>query len=333
MTVPAAKSPPLAGYYALRWLWAACLYLFMVESNVLAEEWTTVFLFGLGIQALVGVGQVLRQGPLGLPGELALEPAQTGAAILEVNGQRWLRAYGLTFHPNVLGGFLAAGILLAMPLLKRWRVRLLWWVLVLGLLLTFSRSAWLATAVSLPPLAGWLSWRKPGLRTPIGLSVAGAVLVALLGASTLSGQFQTRARPSATVSESRSLNERAELIAIALNTITDRPVVGVGAGNFPLVTLDSKRPVAPQPVHNVPMLLAAEVGIVAAALWLWLWLRPGIALENLWRRDRYWPVVLIAVGFAIGVIGLWDDYPWALESGRLLTLTVLAFTSRELFDA
>ena len=63
-------------------------------------------------QALIGIAQVLLQGPLGLPGELALEPTHSGAAIIAVPQRPWLRAYGMTFHPNVLGGFLAVGLVL-----------------------------------------------------------------------------------------------------------------------------------------------------------------------------------------------------------------------------
>jgi O-antigen ligase len=323
-------SPTLAGYSALRWLLAVGVYLSLAQGDLLLERWVQVFLVGLGLQAIVGLGQVIHQGPLGLPGELALEPARSGAAILTVGGRRWLRAYGLTLHPNVLGGFLAIGLVLGLPLLKRFRMRILWWLLGLGLLVSFSRSAWLATALVLPPVAGWLAWRRPSLRRPLGTTLASAALVALIGGVLFAGQFASRLGRTATVTESRSLSERGELIAIALDVITNRPLTGVGAGNFPLAVAATDTPALPQPVHNVPLLLAAEVGVLGGGLWIWLWLTPGLALQHFWRRHAPWMVILIGAWFALGTISLWDSYPWALNAGRLLTATVLGLTSRAL---
>jgi O-antigen ligase len=330
LTVPAAVSPTLAGYTALRWFLAVGVYLSMVQGDLPLERWVMVLMVGLGLQALVGLGQVLRQEPLGLPGELALEPARAGAAILTVGGRRWLRAYGLTFHPNVLGGFLAIGLVLGLPLLNRLRMQLLWWLLGLGLLVSFSRSAWLATVVVLPAVAGWLAWRRPALRRPLGVTLTIAALFVLLSGVLLAGQFASRLRRTLTTAESRSLRERGALIAIALDVITDRPLTGVGAGNFPLAMLATDTPALPQPVHNAPLLLAAEVGVVGAGLWFWLWLTPGLALKSLWHRHKPWLVVLIGAWFALGTISLWDSYPWALNSGRLLIVTVLGLTSRAL---
>jgi len=332
VTIPAALSRVLAGYTAIRWLLAAGVYLSLVRGNLPVEFWAKVFVTGLGVQAVIGLGQTLHQGPLGLPGEFALEPARSGAAILQVDGQRWLRAYGLTFHPNVLGGFMALGLLLSLPLLTRWHMRLWWWLMGQGLVLSFSRSAWLATALVLPPTAAWLAWRQPNLRRPLSVTLAGAVLATLLSGVLLAGQFRSRVRPTETATEFRSLNERGGLIAVALDTIADRPLTGVGAGNFPVAMLATDTRIIPQPVHKVPLLLAAEVGVIGGFLWIWLWLTPGLAVNPAARGQNPWLVVVVSAGFALGIIGLWDDYPWALNAGRLCTITVLSLISRTLFS-
>jgi O-antigen ligase len=336
VSIPGALSHELASYTALRWALAVGVYLILLRRDWSLENWTDrerwvkVLAVGLGIHTLIGIGQVLLQRPLGLPGELAMEAAQPGAAVLSVAGQRWLRAYGLTFHPNVLGGFLAVGLLLSLPLLQRHGMRLLWWLMGLGLLLTFSRSAWLSVAVMLPLLAGWLAWHRPALRRALAITLGSTAMVLLVSSLLLAGQLFSRLRPSQTASESRSLRERGELISAALDIIADQPLTGIGAGNFSLALIDGTSSMRPQPVHNVPLLLASEVGVGGGGLWLWLWLAPALALGRRQSSPDPWPVVLAGTWFAWGIIGLWDSYPWALNAGRLLSITLLGLTHHAL---
>jgi hypothetical protein len=330
LTAPLALSPVLAGYTASRWLLAGLIYLALLQGSTDFEHWVLVFVAGLGINALIGVAQVMQQGPIGLPGELALDPSLSGASIVSIGERRWLRAYGLTVHPNVLGGFLAMGLLLSLPLLDRLRVRLLWWLLGLGLLVSFSRSAWLATALVLPFVAGWLFRRKPHLRRALAWTLGTAAVVLTIGGLLLSGQLVSRLSPTSAPTESRSLSERGELIGAALEVIADQPLTGVGAGNFPLTLVNSVRAALPQPVHIVPLLLAAEVGLAGALLWLVLWLTPGLALDRQRPDLRVWSVIFAGAWFAWGIIGLWDSYPWALNVGPFFSATLLAFASQSL---
>ena len=66
-------------------------------------------------------------------------------------GVRWVRAYGLASHPNILGGVLAFGLLVIASAQGdgRWTrlIRMAVFGLgVAGLFLTFSRAAWIAFA-------------------------------------------------------------------------------------------------------------------------------------------------------------------------------------------
>ena len=107
------------------------------------------------VQAVVAIGQAAVQGSLGLAvlGEQVLQFADGGVSIVAAaDGTYWLRAYGLTDHPNVLGGILAfALIILALARglsVRRSSVR--WVVFALGavvLFLTFSRAGWIAYGV------------------------------------------------------------------------------------------------------------------------------------------------------------------------------------------
>jgi hypothetical protein len=333
LSAPLAYSPALAGYTALRWLMAAGLFLALAQSDIALQRVLTVFLIGLGAQALIGLAQAVLQRPLGLPGELALPAPREGAAVIAVGQRQWLRAYGLTFHPNVLGGFMVAGLLMSLPLLKRRGLQLIWWLVWLGLLLSFSRAAWLAAALALPPLAGWLAWRRPDMRRALASTVALAAIAAIAVAGLLAPQLLARLKPFAVAAEYRSVSERGEMIAIALDRIAARPLTGVGAGNFPLAMRASGSSTPAQFVHNLPLLLAAELGAAGGAIWLWLWLAPGLLLDRHWRGPNPWPVILIGAALALGSIGLWDSYPWALNQGCLLTVTVLGLISRALVQA
>src|SRR5437773_2145960 len=81
---------------------------------------------------------------------------------------RLMRPYGLTIHPNVIGGYFTVALLCMAAWLvvdrdlPRWRqaVRFGAMGLILwGLCLTFSRSAWGALAIGLA-LIGIAWWRK-----------------------------------------------------------------------------------------------------------------------------------------------------------------------------
>ncbi len=329
LSSPWAISPTLARYTALRWLLAFCLYLALLSLDIPTEQMVKVFLVGLAVQALVGVGQVINQGPLSLPGELALTTDQFRAAVVNVGGTSWLRAYGLTFHPNVLGGFMCAGLLLGLPLLEKWYMRLVWWLVGLGLVLSFSRSAWMAAVIILPLTIAWVYWKSPVLRRPLLQTLVPACIAGLVILFLLQDQLLTRLNPLQSISEFTSLSERGQLIVIAIASIREHWLTGIGAGNFPLAMTAYETLDPPHYVHHIPLLLAAEVGVLGGFLWYWLWLAPVLSIQSFWHTTKIWPAVLIAAWFAWCIISLWDSYPWALESGRLFSVTLLAWISKE----
>ena len=104
------------GMYAVAWL----VYLVVLNERPHLLVPIAAVLF---IQGAVAAGQFLAQRDLGLVplGELPLHPAHEGNSVLLARGQPWLRAYGLTIHPNLLGALLAALLLLALPMARRGR--------------------------------------------------------------------------------------------------------------------------------------------------------------------------------------------------------------------
>jgi len=144
----------LSLYHAVRFILLFLFYLYTVNEGItILSVGLVVALQGL-IQAGVAIGQSVLQRSIGLQpiGEYLLDPGWSGVSIVSDGATRFLRAYGLSDHPNILGGCLAFGliVLLVLYFVQAGRGRALIGVtfalMALALLLTFSRAAWLAFA-------------------------------------------------------------------------------------------------------------------------------------------------------------------------------------------
>jgi hypothetical protein len=248
------------------------------------------------LQGIVGSLQFLQQRSLGLTffGEPLRLPDMPGLCVIESGGQRWLRAYGLTPHPNILGGYLGIGVLICLGAALAatgWHRR---WLLICalagggGLLFSFSRSAWLGTLAALSYLTAvgrpWKQIRWPFARSRNWLLLA-TLLVALILTVVLLPLYGdlvgTRLFQHDNPLERRSINDRLTDLGQAWSLIREAPISGVGAGRY-LDALWERTgtPTLPgfRTVYNVPLLATAELGILGGLFWLWLILAPPIAL-------------------------------------------------------
>lgn len=236
------------------------------------------------LQAVVAFGQFFGQRDLGLSflGESALDPAVSGVSVVMRGPARWLRAYGLTTHPNVLAGTLVT-LLLALPVLDRLdgprRANALLLVAGFAALLT-TLSRWAAGCLLLGlaiPVVPWLvgRWRGGHPARPFVVTALPALVpLALVFLSLYGDAVLGRAVALETPVESRSLRERERDFGIAMRLIADNPLSGVGLDNY----VPAARAHTPWPlvVHNVPLLLGAELGLAGVAVWLWLVVGPLI---------------------------------------------------------
>jgi O-antigen ligase len=268
----------LAAMLALVWF----VYLFLVNHMHWQANWLwRVLAAVLLVQSGVAVAQFLLQRELGLAwlGEPSLDLLVEGTSVAQRDGQNWLRAYGLNSHPNQLGLLLTALILLVWPQHKHAKGGLwagLYWLALAagmaGLLVSLSRSAWLALVVGGLVLA-WprgranaRSWREFAL--PLAVFSAGLLLFALLYGDVLAGRLVALDSPL----EQRSLWERQRDWGIALQLVGERPFLGTGPGQY-LPAAQAVDPAAVT-VHNVPLLVAAELGLLGLVVWLAFWLWP-----------------------------------------------------------
>jgi hypothetical protein len=158
----------------------------------------------------------------------------------------------------------------------------------------------------------WLSGRSTGTEPIISRSnpplqfivpVILALIFVVLCRELVASRFLNLDTPI----EARSLNDRRRDADLAMELIARDPWWGVGAGNY-LAAVRSFEPDS-RPVHNVPLLVTAELGIGGAVLWLWL------TVAGLHPSSR-----ALGPWLATIIIGLFDVNLWMTTSWRAAIL-------------
>jgi O-antigen ligase len=189
-------------------------------------------------------------------GSVALFLPLPGAEILTVEGQR---AKALFEDPNVYGPFLVPIALILIeeiltPRLLRMRAStkvVLLLVLMIGLLLSYSRGAWINFAVAAVTMLGLLVMRRGGARRALGLLVvlvlAGVALGGVLAATGSLEFLEERAQLQSYDSERFA----AQRQGIAFG---EQHLLGIGPGQFEVR--------APVPSHNLYVRALSEQGFL-----------------------------------------------------------------------
>ena len=344
-----AVDPVYAAFPVGRLVLMLAFYLMLVNAPLRRELIAWPLAAAMVIQAAFSVPQFLLGHTTGLHqlGEIPNDSRWPGASVVAIGERRWLRAYGLTQHPNVLGGLAMAcleivtGFYLTQTGLRRLALLGLLAIAFGTLLLTFSRAAWLGTVAGGLTLLGLLLWAKQRGVSPVRRSslilVAAVVLgMALVFAAVTWPILTSRLGLTSEGVEIRSVEERAMLSDAAVALIQMRPWFGVGMGNFS-AALYRLLPEAVSyyseftPVHNVLLLATAELGVLGGVLWLCLILAPWLAL---WLRRRWvkmtpWWAGLCGAIAALAVASFFDHYLWSFQQGRLMLWLVYGLWARE----
>jgi len=322
-------------YHALR---ISVLYLFFlfVLNEIRSPVWVVIpIALQVLIQSVVAITQSLLQHDLGLQalGEHKLDPTQMGVSVLESGGVRFLRAYGMSDHPNILGGCLALGLLILLAAFLRARrphafvIAVIFVPASVALLLTFSRSAWIAFVIgSMLIILGAVFQREiNGLKRAIALALVCLLAVGHFAArnwSYFAGRLNAGNSFSTNRVERGSIIERAFLFDSASRIFTGHPFIGVGLG-VSVVAMKESYPVFPmsyQPPHVALLASALETGVIGAGFYLGLMLLPLVVFIR--QRERMlrepWPTATLTLIIALILIGFFDHYPWMLVPGRLL---------------
>jgi hypothetical protein len=326
--------PEVAGSAALQFGVSALFALVVACAAPSPRAIIAALVVGLLINAAIVIGQALNQGSLGLIflGEFPYAADTVGVSILRSGVLRWVRPYGLLPHPNLAAGALLVGILAASSWLlssSRWQQIAGILLVALGgwaLLLSFSRAAWGGLVVGGLALLLFLRRHLRRVETRIALIVAGglAVAVGLAFFAAYQPLLAARAGEGEESVELRSVSDRIVFINFALRSITERPILGVGIGNFPWRTsyylAETTFALRGDNVHFVLLAAAAELGIVGLLLLMVAILAGLIAVVKGLRapmneintlENRAARLAFFAIFVALLAVGVLDHYPWS----------------------
>lgn len=311
-TALAAVSPALALKEFLKWIQIAVALVLL--TDVMREPSARRMVLaaaGAAIAAQAGLG-------------LVQTAAQAGPGGFVVGGV--LRAFGTFDQPNPYGGYLGihvplilAAAIYARGSRRRWLL-LLGLVVLLGVVASRSRGAWLGVGASSLVVTLAAGRRTaPWAQAALALLAAGVMALAILA---LAGAFDRTLPPDvarviggehpvADLVRDRALDDFAIAERVAhwmagWRMFLDRPLLGVGAGNFDDVYRHYLLEPFSEPLghaHNVALNFGAEAGLLGmlmfAALTLWAL---GIAVASV-ARARGGAAEWCAVGALGALVG------------------------------
>lgn len=253
---------------AMHWM-IIFIWFLLLSSDLLS--WRVKFQCFIGamfFESALGMAQFVLQSSIGLGklGEPVMNPQVPGIAKIDWQNAKFIRPYGTFPHTNVLAGAIVFALFAAMNVFQKSLRSIMLFTLFFGtaLILTFSRSAWLGFLIALI-----LSFVFT--RVKHRLVIFGSIFLVIAGV--LFTQIQGPVVNRILGSDGQSSVERELYMNISKNMFLEHPF-GVGLGNFTLqMTNFTQQKLAPwviQPVHNVYMLIANELGILGLLLILLL---------------------------------------------------------------
>lgn len=302
-------------------------YVYLTKVANLKKFLLKPFLLSLIFFPLLGILQFLNQGALGgatyLFGERSFTAGTPGIALFEIAGKEYLRPYSTFSHPNSLAGFLGIGLIVVVSLWEK-RVFLKWaalFLVVTSLALTFSLGAYLALII-----VGFfylLSKKSTELFRKIIFVTFFLTVFLSTTLPIVAREYSSEWQGKEEVYNRLFLAERAgELFA-------GSPFLGIGLNNF-IVRLPEGGG-SPgtswwlQPVHNIFLLLLAELGIFGLLTFLYL-IYKAFSLSLAKKRTA-----LVLVLVFILVTGVFDHYWLTLQQNQLLLSLVLGLSLRRNF--
>lgn len=346
-------------YYIVKLLNGLALLIFIINFKFSYKKIGLAIIASGFVQGILAILQFLTQKVwaskwLGMAEQLS----QTlGTSVIEVNGIRWLRAYGSLPHPNILAGCLVISCLLLVVMLilnrHKWEKVLLWvsWPAILaGLFFTFSKSAFLALGIGFLFLSIfiYLSYENKAKIVFSQILFSGFLVLAVLTLFYSQLVF-TRLNAEERL-ELKSLTERALYFEQAKDLIQDNWLKGVGLGNYTWVLFNSLPEKQPawyyQPVHNVYLLVATELGILGFIIFILIIIE---VLRKIWhfkidynlkllevfknfefkqiyhfyKNHFFWLLGLTACLIVILILMAFDHYFWTQYFGIMLWWFIL----------
>lgn len=295
------------------------------------------------IQSALATFQFIKQSSLGLyiAGEQHLSANLYGIAKIVSDGTKYIRGYGTFPHPNPLSAFIIIGIFCSLYLLinskvakQKYIYSILLYINIFGLLLTFSRGAFISLLIGFIYL--FFSIFLKNLDQQFKKIAFKSILVIIfsisLGFVVLKPYLETR-----TTFSDNSTVERKFYNYTGLKMLFKNPF-GVGGGESMLhMEQYSQRSLEPwekQPPHNYFIVLGAEFGIVPLLIFIYFLFSKFIyqikKTFNEKSGGEYIKQVYISTIFiCILLLMQFDHYFYTLQQTQFMLWTFLAFVSSE----
>lgn len=279
-----------------------------------------VLSFTILFQALLGVYQFISQHSLFgymFLGEPTFAP-YTQLARTDFGGISRVLPYGTLPHPNVLAGILTFYMLILILTANKHTMKkpygtFICFSLFIGficLLLTYSISA--IIAFLLASALFLISKTKKIHLEVLHIILLAVVTYILITTIVFVAPLQTT---------NTSLTRRMQLERIATSIIKDHPFVGIGLNQFPSYVLRYGGVISTtqflQPVHNIPLLILAEWGVLSIVLFALLYYFE----HKYYSCNRQYFFILF---LPLIVIFSLDHYLYTLHQGQLLTAIIFA---------
>ncbi len=314
-----SQSPLLSHLYTFRII-SFLIFIYLTFQRIIsAKTLINIFLASIVTQSMIAIFQYTAQSSIGLSffGESTISPTTPGVAKIALSDHNILRSYGTLTHPNILGGALVFGLILSIKRFKSdtWFYSLILLIQTAALIMTFSRSAWLALIVA---AFVWYSLQENKIRISfkwIALALS-LTLFIIIGFNIEEIIFQRLLSPSP-----EAYTERSLFYSISKNMFLDQPW-GVGIGQFTAAmqsyTSTALAPWQYQPVHNVFLLITNELGFIGIGIFLIT--LTIIFLETLKAKNED-SHLLISISGSIVTIMMFDHYFFTSYAGRFLIAT------------
>lgn len=325
-------------------------FYFYIRQNfqyINIKKFAYTFISSMIFQVFIADAQFNLQKDIGLKylGESPLSPILDGVAKINEKGFKLIRSYGTFPHPNIFAAFLTFALFMtyfalfnnkAMPasrqaeigqntsldILNRAKKSLPYFalfLLMLGLVLTFSRSAIGMFILMNILFFIFLIFKKGITVEKINISKIAIIVIFIFMALGFVFNKELFFRSQDIISDA-SLSQRIFYNDIAQNQIISSPIFGVGIGNFIAEFYRQNSGLMNwqyQPAHNLFLLAAAEIGLLSALLLVIFIIRSLVDFIRKTEKNIFqWSVFFVMLIFlALANI---DHYFWTLQQGQIL---------------
>ena len=310
----------------------------LLKEKIIKREKVFAIFGGMAVlESVLAFWQFKLQSHIGLRflGEQKIGVGIVGISKMSVAGVDLVRPYGTFLHPNILGAFLVLGFFaIAYFFVKKEKINIpllaFLYAVSLGVVLTFSRAAWMGWIAALLFFSLTIIKEKNNIKRSVVIaSLWFTMMAAFIPVFPLAGS-----RAKITLNQ-ESVIERMSYTKQAVEIIKEN-FLGIGMGNYvPYSFYNGVYEKAGmknfwewQPAHNIYLLAAVETGVIGLVLFLALSLK-GVLKKR--KEDNFEKKYLeagiiksVLLGFLI--MGMFDHFFWTMETGEMMWWIVVGLS-------